>query len=343
MNKIYSFLNILVSEDISLREALVSLDKNGLQILILHDKDKKVTGLLTDGDIRRHIINAGPMDIGVKDVSDKNFIKSRDSSDATLTDMLDKGDINHIPVLNKNGSLKFLFTKNKEKMQTQVPVVIVAGGKGTRLSPLTKIIPKPLMPVGDHTMVEKIMANFYSHGLSDFKIIVNYKKDLIKSYLTEIDLPYNIEFIEEDSPGDTAGGLALLKGKVQGPFIVTNCDVIADLSYQTLLDWHTKKGAEMTILGVQKKMEIPYGVVEMDSEYSVNKIKEKPSYNSLIISGIYVINPSVLELIPESKVLGMDKLMEKIINQNKLLSCFPIESGWNDIGHFEEYKKLLAI
>ena len=344
MNRITDLKNILIKDSKNLREALADLDKNGIQILLLKNSNGKLSGVLTDGDIRRYILSNGPMDISIKKIASKNFIKSSEDNKNKLNSMLDKEDINHIPIVDKNGIVKYLITKNiSEKIKTKVPVVIVAGGQGTRLSPLTKIIPKPLMPVGDVTMIEKIMENFHKQGLSNFKLIINYKKNLIKTYLNELDHPYHIEFIEEEKTGNTAGSLALLKEKIDGPFIVSNCDVIADLSYQSLLDWHNEKKAEMTILGVRKQVDIPYGVIKMDSKYAVKEIYEKPFYNNMIVSGIYVMNPSVLKLIPKSMILGMDKLMEKLIKKNMNLTCYPIESGWQDIGQFEEYKKLLEI
>ena len=342
MNVIYNLSNILISNQLTLRDAMVYLDLNGLQALLLEDEEKKLSGVLTDGDIRRHIINDGLMEDPVQNIATKDFIKSLDEDESHLQKMFEIHDVNHIPIIDKNGLVKFLVTRNSEKIKNKVPVVIVAGGMGTRLLPLTNIIPKPLMPVGDVTMIEKIMDNFYKQGLNDFKLIINYKKDLIKTYLNEVDHPYNIEYIEEKTKGGTAGGLALLND-MKGPFIVTNCDILANLSYQTLLDWHTDSDAEMTILGVRKTMEIPYGVIKMDSKYHVSEIHEKPFYNNLIVSGIYVMNPSVLNLIPKSNVIGMDKLIKILIQKKMNLTCFPIESGWHDIGNFDEYNKFLQL
>ena len=344
MNKITDLKNILIKGSKSLRDAMIDLNNNGIQLLLLKNSKGKLIGLLTDGDIRRYILSNGPMDISVEKIANKNFIKCLEHNEITLEKLFDQENISHVPVLDEEGRVKYLATKyiSKKIKKIDVPVAIVAGGQGTRLSPLTKIIPKPLIPVGEVTMIEKIMENFHNQGLSDFKIIINYKKNLIKTYLNELDHPYNIEFIEEKKIGDTAGSLALLK-KLKGPFIVSNCDVIANINYQSLLDWHSEKKAEMTILGVQKQVTIPYGVIKMSAKNEVEEIQEKPSFNNMIVSGIYVMSPSVLKLIPKSMIIGMDELIKKLIKKKMNLTCFPIEDGWQDIGQFEEYKKLLEI
>jgi len=333
--------NVLVSERLSLREALALLDRNGLQILLLKDDADKLTGILTDGDIRRFILNDGSLDTLVREISNSNFIKLEQENLSKANNILQKHDINHLPILDNNGCTQALALRNEITQRTQVPIVIVAGGMGSRLLPLSNIIPKPLMPVGEMTMLEKIMENFYNQGLNDFKVIVNFKKDLIKTYMQEVEHPYNIEFIEEENFSGTIGGLSLLKDDLEGPFLVSNCDILADLSYQALLDWHDQRKADLTILGVRKRIDIPYGVVKVDTKSYVTNVQEKPFINNMIISGVYVMNSEILKLIPSKDEFGMDQLINKLLSEGFNVTCYPIESGWYDIGQFDEYRKLL--
>tara|TARA_B100001142_G_scaffold329241_1_gene391836 strand:+ start:4031 stop:5074 length:1044 start_codon:yes stop_codon:yes gene_type:complete len=342
MKLIKNLEEVLIPEELPLQEALVILDNNGLQILMLESKDKKLTGIVTDGDIRRFILKDGSLDIPVSSIANRNYIKLSEVEIEKADSIFLNNDFNHIPVVDKKGQLKSLIVRKDEVIENEVPVVIVAGGKGTRLAPMTKIIPKPLMPVGDATMLEKIINNFLIQGFSNFKVIVNYKKDLIKSYMKEVDYKYDLEFIDEEIYGGTAGCLALLEGELgEDPFVVTNCDIVANCDYQSLLDWHKQRNADLTILGVRKEMDVPYGVVIVDRDSYVTEVQEKPTFNHLIVSGIYVLNPSVLKLIPKDEPIGMDELISKLIKNKCNVTCYPIKDGWFDIGQFDEYKKLI--
>mgnify|MGYP001365588042 CR=1 FL=1 len=217
----------------------------------------------------------------------------------------------------------------------------MAGGKGSRLLPLTRIIPKPLIPVGSETMLEKIINNLHASGFNQFRVIVNYKKELIKSYMNEIDYSYDLQFIEEDEYSGTVGGLSLLKKHIEGEFILTNCDIISFLNYRAMIEWHKKHDAELTVLGVIKRTDVPYGVVKVNKESYITEIEEKPRYHHMIVSGLYVLNSSVLKLIPEGKPFGMDQLINKLLTMGKNVTCYPLDDGWHDIGQFKEYKNLM--
>ena len=219
--------------------------------------------------------------------------------------------------------------------------VILAGGKGTRLAPYTTVLPKPLMPVGDKTMMEIILDNFRGQGFHRFHAVVNHKRDLIKSYFQEARADYGLEFVDEDTPLGTAGGLALLHGKVTSAFILTNCDVIAKVDYRAIMAWHLDARADLTILGVRRKMQIPYGVIEMGPGNIVNGITEKPCFQHVIMSGIYVLEPSVLGCIPPGRPFGFDELIVECQRRDFRVRCYEIADGWFDMGEFEEYKSLL--
>ena len=337
--------HIMVPADTSLREGLRRLDESGLQILLVVDAEERFLGALTDGDVRRALLREATLDVPVSRVMNTSFTTLGRDEVHLAHDLIRRSQFNHVPILDAAGRVVDLVIGSgvsaRESEKRDIPVVVMAGGMGTRLSPLTRIVPKPLMPVGEQTMLEKIMDTFATHGFRDFRVIVNHKKDLIKSYFAEAGSPYTLTFLDEESPLGTAGGLILLKGLVDGTFLLTNCDIVAELQYSGLLDWHREHGAHLTILGVRKRVDIPYGVIKVDAGSFVTEIEEKPFYNHVIVSGVYVVDPAVLELIPEGQPLGMDGLIRMLIKRGMRVTCYPIETGWFDMGQFEEYRNLL--
>ena len=337
--------SISISPSITLRDGLVLLNETGFQILLVTDTKGRLLGLLTDGDVRRALLRNLSLEVEIGEIMNRNFTALSNNQDYMSNDLTLSGRFNHLPILDSDGKVVDLViglhVAHQKSIQNNIPVVIMAGGQGSRLSPLTRILPKPLIPVGDVTMLEKIMENFSAQGFREFKAIINYKRDLIKSYFNETGSPYSLEFIDEISPYGTAGGLILLKDLVKGMFLLTNCDIVAELNYSGLIDWHLQHNAHLTILGVRKRVEIPYGVIKINEESYVTEIEEKPYYDHLIVSGIYVVDSAVIDIIPKDKPLGMDQLIKILIERGMKVTCYPIENGWFDMGQFEEYRKLL--
>jgi len=335
----------MVGEGLSLREALERLVETGLQILLVTDGGGCLAGVLTDGDIRRALLGNLSLDVPVGRIMNRKCVTLSRAESSRALELIRHNQFNHVPIVDEAGRVVDLVLGSISRLGTapvrDMPVVIMAGGKGTRLSPLTRIVPKPLMPVGEQTMLEKIMDTFGTQGFHEFKIIVNYKRELIKSYFTETGSPYAVEFLDEESFLGTAGGLRLLRGVVNGPFILSNCDIVAELNYSGLLAWHREHKAHLTILGVRKRMDIPYGVIRMDAGSYVNTIDEKPSYEYLIVSGVYVVDPVVLDLIPDDGPMDMDGLIRLLLERKMQVTCYPIETGWFDMGQFDEYRELL--
>ena len=335
----------MVAEEPSVREGLRLLNETGLQILLIVDTGGRLTGVLTDGDVRRSLLRDTSLDVSVSRIMNRTFTTLGEEQAHLAHDLIRRSQFNHVPILDADGMVTDMAVSSgvsaRESEKRDIPVVVMAGGKGTRLSPLTRIVPKPLMPVGEQTMLEKIMDTFAAHGFRDFRIIVNYKKDLIKSYFAEAGSPYALTFLDEERPLGTAGGLTLLKGLVGGTFLLTNCDIVAEFQYSGLIDWHREHGAHLTILGVRKRVDIPYGVIKVDDGSFVTEIEEKPFYNHVIVSGVYVVDPAVLDIIPEGEALGMDGLIRMLIERGMRVTCYPIETGWFDMGQFEEYRNLL--
>jgi dTDP-glucose pyrophosphorylase/CBS domain-containing protein len=338
---------LIVSVNTPLIEALNKMDETGIGILLICGPQKELLGILTDGDIRRYLLRGQSMDSAVSVLMNKDFFALREPEKEKAYELLRKNKFSHVPILDGEGKVVDLITswdllKDERRLYTN-PVVIMAGGKGDRLSPLTKIIPKPLIPIGDKTMIEMIIENFHNTGFSDFKIIVNYKKELIKAYIEEnkINCDYNIVFLEEDKYMGTAGGLSFLKGVIDDTFILSNCDILVELDYGRMLDWHKEHMVSLTLLGVRKKINVPYGVIKVNSENYVTDIDEKPDYTFMIVSGVYIMEPSVLDSIPENSFYDMDTLLKTLISNGQKVTCYPVEHGWFDIGQIEEYKNLL--
>lgn len=336
---------IMVAEETSLRDGLRLLNETGLQILLIVDAGDRLMGLLTDGDVRRSLLRDTSLDVALSGIMNRTFTTLGEDQVHLAHDLIRRAQFYHVPILDTDGKVADLVIGSgvsaRESEKRDIPVVVMAGGKGTRLSPLTRIVPKPLMPVGEQTMLEKIMETFAAHGFRDFRVIVNYKRDLIKSYFAEAGSPYDLEFIDEEQPLGTAGGLIRLKGRIDGTFVLTNCDIVAELQYSGLIDWHRDHGAHLTILGVRKRVDIPYGVIKVDEDSLVTEIEEKPYFNRVIVSGVYVVDPAVVEIIPEGQPLGMDGLIRMLIDRGMRVTCYPIETGWFDMGQFEEYRNLL--
>jgi len=320
------------------------LDAAGGQILLIVDSGEHLKGILTDGDIRRYILQNGSLDTPVSQIMNKNFTYLTDDKREEAKTLIMNNRYNHIPLLDKSGKVIDLisaldFVKKRENSGLN-PVVIMAGGKGTRLWPITKIVPKPLIPLGDKTMIQIVLDNFRAYGFKDFYVTINYKKEMIKSYFAENFPGDKISFIEEEQYLGTVGGLSLLRGKIKDTIILSNCDIMAKLDYDLMLDWHKEHKADLTILGFRKKLDIPYGTIKVNKDNYVTELEEKPDYNILISTGIYLLEPSLLDLIPDDTPYDMDKLIESSIKNRKNVTCYPIEDGWHDIGQLEDFRML---
>jgi NDP-sugar pyrophosphorylase family protein len=262
--------------------------------------------------------------------------------------------IEQIPVVDASGAIvdvmlwiDFLTEEKPVMMKNRIsldnPVVIMAGGKGTRLDPFTKILPKPLIPLGDKPIIENIMNRFFANGFSHFYVIINYKKEMIKAYFAENSLPYTITFIEEEEFYGTAGGMFLLRNVIKQSFVVTNCDTILDGNYADIFNWHHDHKNMMTIVGSHKEITVPYGVLCMNNGM-LEKIDEKPKLDLFINTGTYIFEPAVFDVIQDRQHLDMDKLICKIkTNQPERVGVFPHWGGWSDIGQWEEYNKTLTL
>ncbi|ONI45970.1 nucleotidyltransferase [Candidatus Epulonipiscioides gigas] len=328
---------IIISNTFTVKEAIKRLDDTAKKILFVATNNK-LEGTITDGDIRRWILKNGALDADVTNIMNKNFKYILENE--TINDSIYKNMIIAVPVLNSDGEIMdihFVDKKLKSSKNSNVKlnnkVIIMAGGKGTRLYPYTQILPKPLIPIGEKSILERIFDRFNSYGCTDFILTLNYKKGMIKSYLEELDVPFNFSYIEEENFYGTAGSLSLLKGKLQETFFVSNCDILIDANYAEILQQHQSNQNKITLVTSLTNYIIPYGVVITKEKGAVSELKEKPEYNFQINTGVYVLEPEVLNDIPENTFFHITDLISMYIKQGKKVGVYPIRAGqWLDMG-----------
>ncbi|WP_289127843.1 nucleotidyltransferase family protein [uncultured Clostridium sp.] len=342
--------DLIIYSDVTIREAMLRLDDVSKGIVFVVNNEEKLQGTITDGDIRRWILKNGSMDEKVTSVMNNNPIYVMDSDDIDIMDIMVKKSISAIPVINEYKNIvnvKFLtdklYKKGNESLDLkEVPVVIMAGGLGSRLYPYTKILPKPLIPIGDTPIVERIINKFNEYGADNFYLTVNYKKNMIKSYFGELAKNYEIDYVEEDKPLGTGGSLYLLKGKINNTFFVSNCDILIDADYSKILDHHKKSGNKVTVVASVKNFTIPYGVFKLNENGNIQEIQEKPQYTYLINTGMYVIEPEVLEDIPENEFYNLPDIVERYMETGIPVGVFPIsEQSWMDMGQINEMQSMI--
>jgi dTDP-glucose pyrophosphorylase/CBS domain-containing protein len=327
-------------------DMLPRMEQAALQVLLVIDSERHLLGIITDGDIRRVLLHGEALEIPLLKVMNpepKTF-KTGTSIDIIKKLMLDKN-IRHVPLLDEHGRLTDLvlwldlFGKTRTSRTEQV--VIMAGGKGTRLAPFTKILPKPMIPLGEKPMVEIVMDRFYSQGFSDFILSVGYKAEIIKLYFSESDTrPYQVNFVQEAEPLGTAGALYLLKSEIKNTFIVTNCDVVVEADFEDILDFHREKGHALTVVGSLKKFTIPYGVLRTEDGV-LNGVEEKPDFHFLVNTGTYVLEPELFSLFPEQRFLHMTEVIDLAREQDLKVGMYPYHGRWFDLGQWEEYRQTL--
>lgn len=345
------FDNILIDKTATAKDAMKQLDKTAEKILFVVEKVNRLIGSLTDGDIRRWILKDGEISASVQDVCFKGtyYVDSKYDLETVKQEILRRR-IFYVPVVNENKEIiEFLVWDKlfdgkvirKIKDNLDVEVVIMAGGKGTRLDPFTKILPKPLIPIGDKSILEIIIEKFTDYQQSEFYISVNHKAKIIKSYFDEIQPDYKLNYIDEEKPLGTVGALKKLEEKVSKNILLTNCDIIIETDYVDLLKHHIAEKNDITIVASLKHYNIPYGICEIENGGKLINIKEKPEYDFLVNTGMYILNPRVLKCIPENEFYHITDLIEKIKSTHKI-GIYPIsENSWIDTGEWVEYKKAL--
>lgn len=333
-------------------QSLEKMDETKVKMLFVYESEQFVS-ILTIGDIQRAIIKGIDMNQPVISIIDlnKKFASPADSRESIREKMMALR-AECMPVVDEEGNLvdvyfwkeMFKHTEAQKREKIDLPVVIMAGGKGTRLKPITNVIPKPLVPIGDKTILEVIMDQFEGIGCKKFYMSVNYKADMMEYYLSQLDHKYDIEFFMEDKPLGTIGSVSLLKGKITTPFFVSNCDSINDQDYRDVYDYHVQNKNDLTIVTMVKSFRIPYGVIETGEDGIMTALREKPELNYQVNTGAYILNPECIDEIPEGEFFHITYLMEKITARGGRVGCFPVSEGsWHDMGEWPEYLKMIKV
>lgn len=340
----------LVSPDNTVVEAMQKIDSNARGILFVVDKNRKLLGVVTDGDIRRWLIKTGELTGTVDCVMNREPKIICRKEIKVAKSYMEKQEITALPVVSVKGIISDIIFKEKKEADSlkrqqctleQIPVVIMAGGKGTRLYPYTKILPKPLIPIGDIPIMERIINKFRDYGVQQFYVTVNYRKSMIKSYFSEIHANYKIDYVEEDKPLGTAGSLQLVNKVFEAPFIVTNCDILIHADYGDIYQYHKESGNELTIVSALKNITVPYGVIHSSQNGLVDSMEEKPKLSYFVNTGMYILNPELINMIPSNTFFHMTDLADLLLKENRKVGMYPIsEDSFLDMGEFEEMHRM---
>lgn len=351
MTKQERITRITIAKNSDLLNALKKMDETVSKLLLVFDGSKFI-GVLSVGDVQRAIISNKPLSTHVCDVMRKEITLATSYEDLeTVKQRMLKHRTELMPVVDLNEDLvdvyfwdDFFQEKHLSNVeQLNIPVVIMAGGKGTRLKPITNIIPKPLIPLGEKPIIEEIVDRFYELGVTDFFLSVNYKHEMIKLHFDSLLLKkYKLNYVIEDIPLGTGGSLYLIKDQIKTTFFVSNCDIIINQDYSEIYKYHKAHENELTIVAALKYWTIPYGTLETKEDGELVSLKEKPEIVSKINTGMYILEPHLLQEIPDNTFWHITDLIERILERGGKVGVFPVSQGaWFDIGEWKEYNSTM--
>jgi len=337
-----SYKNALLTKYSTIREALLTIDKGALQIALVIDEDGVLLGTLTDGDIRRGLLNEMELNDSIEPIIYKNpVVCSIEDSRETILEIASRHKIYLIPVLDMAGKLIGLeeISKLQKPKEKNNKVVLMVGGLGTRLRPLTEHTPKPMLKVGNKPILETIILNFKKYGFTNIILSVSYMAEVIEEYFKDgSEFGVNIEYVHEDKRMGTAGSLSLIREKLTESFFVMNGDLLTNVNFSHMMDYHLHNKSIATMGIREYDFQVPYGVVNVEEE-DILSIVEKPVHKFFVSAGIYTLNEKVLDFIPNDEFYDMPTLFEQIIEQKLKTVSFPIREYWLDIGRMEEFEK----
>lgn len=336
--------DFLIAEDLKIIEAVQRLDLVGKKTLFLVKNDQMIAAL-TDGDVRRWLLKGGSLEAPVTMVANYSpkFIWEKDRLLAHKK--LREWKIESVPILNEEKQIVSIILWDNEEIGKgkvlELPVVIMAGGLGTRLFPYTKILPKPLIPVGELPIAEHIIHRFQRFGAEEFYFVVNHKKNMIKAYFNEINKDYKIHYIDEEKPLGTGGGISLLKGKINSTFLLSNCDVLVEADYETIYQFHKKNQYLITMVCAEKKIQIPYGVIRTNEKGEITDMEEKPEITIQTNTGFYVVEPQVIEDMKDNESISFPEIIQRYQRQGQKVGAYKInQNQWWDMGQLDEMEKM---
>lgn len=334
--------DVLISQDMPIVKALEKLVRNMRQIVLVVDEDRRLLGTVTDGDVRRGLLRQIDLEQPVSEImNDSPATVPPETTKSACLRIMQEREYLQLPVVDEDGTvvgLEVLSDLLREN-RFENPVVILAGGKGSRLMPLTQDTPKPMLPVGGRPMLETIIEGFAQTGFSRFYLSVNYKSELIEEHFKDgSDLGVRIDYIREEQPLGTAGALSRLPQKPDLPVIVMNGDVLTSVDFEQLVSFHREQKADATMCVREYDFEVPYGVARTDGTRLVG-ISEKPVQKFFVNAGIYLLNPDMLDFIPKDTPFDMPELFERVMAAGMTASVFPLREYWMDIGRLSDFEQ----
>lgn len=343
MNKLWQDITIDCSARV--QDALLALDRGSMQIALVVDDGCHLAGTVTDGDIRRALLRGKALDTPITEVMNANPITGLlEEERASWQRTMHRHSLRHLPILDARGCVVDLarYEMPTEPSRT-TPVVIMAGGLGTRLRPLTHDTPKPLIPVGPKPVLETIIEGFAAQGFSDIYLCLNYKGDMIRDYFGDgSSLGVHITYLEEDRRLGTAGALSLLPEVPHEPIIVMNGDLLTKVDFVRLLDFHNKQGFVATMAMREYSQQVPYGVLKIGEGYRIEQLVEKPVERYYVNAGIYILSPTALRQVPGQRFYDMPTLFNHLLGEGEAVGSFPLRDYWVDIGRMEDLERASA-
>jgi dTDP-glucose pyrophosphorylase len=333
---------VIVSPETTLRDAISCIDGSGLQLALVLDCNECLSGVLSDGDIRRAILRGCDLSIPVTEIMNLNPVTAHVSTPSNdLLALMRRKVLHHVPLLNDELQVVDLVTLNALVGVIERPnwVVLMAGGLGTRLRPLTDNCPKPMLQVGGKPILESILESFAEQGFRHFFLSVNYLAEAVQSYFGDGSKHgVEIRYLHENKRLGTAGALSLLPESPSEPLIVMNGDLLTRVRFDQMLNFHDEHRAMATMAVREYDFQVPYGVVRMNGEH-IESIDEKPVHRFFVNAGIYTLSPECLSYIPKDKFFDMPTLFEKLMATGNSTSAYPLREYWLDVGLIEEFER----
>lgn len=336
----------LASPEITVKEAIEKMTKGNIKAIIIVDSNHTVLGVFSNGDMRSYFLRGGDLSANIRTAMNSNPFLYRSSSEVIDERRMYERVI--YPIVDERNRIIDVLDYNRSAESGQmsnaladVPLVIMAGGKGTRLYPYTKILPKPLIPIGNVTITERIIRSFQNYGCKKVIMVLNYKSNMIKAYMSDLEKDYSIDFVEEEEFLGTGGGLKLIKDYVNSTFFVSNCDTLINADLECVYRTHKMKNNKITFVCSMKDVVIPYGVVETADDGKINALKEKPEFSFLVNTGLYMLEPEVLDDIGDGEFIHLPDLAKRYLDRRENVGVFPIpEKAWMDMGQFAEMENM---
>ncbi len=332
----------IVGDKASVRDVIAKMHRSKIPaIAIVGVGGQRLVGLFTNGDMRAYFLRGGDLQAPISTAMNPSPTYFRSVPEANQRKAT--APLIVYPVVNADGDVQaMVYNDGKALLRNEtladVPLVIMAGGKGTRLYPYTKVLPKPLIPVDDVPIAERIIRQFSIHGCKDVWFVLNYKAEMIKAYFSTQDTGCDLHYLKEDAFLGTGGGLSLLNGKIDKTFIVSNCDIIIDDDLSCAYNTHVTHGDDITYVCALMDYSLPYGVIDTDENGAIIGMREKPSFTHLVSTGVYIIEPHVLDMIGDGEHVDFPDVAKRCMERGGRVGVFPVpEAAWIDMGEMAKF------